>query len=414
MQPTYPPPSNLQAVYGGAFRPQQQSPHSTRQKQNTKKNEGWRNLNKYNSRSGRPAYSTYESMHGPIIWRVVNGLLPIDAIQLGRDSDGAPIYAARAPLHGGWHIGKCRNAHSANISYGGNEVQIHNSFEILCGPPTSIVTVPQSGHLDLVGLATQPLEGGYEANGERLFVALAERIDGSLQVGKCGPAMNGCDYGYGGREETTFSYRVVCVAAASGIVFGGAPFSPPSNPPPPLSRGFGGDGYALTDARYGGTVITGSQPAFSHYGPVFWETVIDRQLPFSPVQLGRDSDGAPLFAARAAMHGGWHVGKCRNGREAFISYGGAEQIVHGDFQVLCGSPNAIVAIPQSGHLNIAALPMQPLESGHEENGERLYIGLVNFEGGVQVGKCSIAINGCNFGYDGREESSHHYSVVSLR
>lgn len=59
-----------------------------------------------------------------------------------------------------------------------------------------------------------------------------------------------------------------------------------------------------------------------------------KQKPKGAVVGGKESDGSPLYIARAYIGGGWHIGKAReNATEAFIPYGGREEIAS-DFEVL--------------------------------------------------------------------------------
>ncbi|KAJ3205036.1 hypothetical protein HDU83_001151 [Entophlyctis luteolus] len=170
----------------------------------------WREHKRHDAATGQPAFMQYQSPMGYLCWRQVSGMIPQDAIQLGRDSDGAPLYAARVPLKGGWQVGKCRDADTACIPYGGKEMYIKSDIQVLCGPANAVTAVPQAGCLNLAGLTSMPLDSGHEDNGERLYVAVVD-YKGSVQVGKCGPAMDGCNFSYGGREENMKSYRVVCL-----------------------------------------------------------------------------------------------------------------------------------------------------------------------------------------------------------
>jgi hypothetical protein len=57
-------------------------------------------------------------------------------------------------------------------------------------------------------------------------------------------------------------------------------------------------------------------------------------FPSNAIAAGYENDGSALYIARASLGGGLHIGKVRaNGREAFIPYGGREEIVS-DFEIL--------------------------------------------------------------------------------
>jgi hypothetical protein len=65
----------------------------------------------------------YEIYVGPAIWAAASGgKLPDGAVKYGEESNGEPLFAARAHIHGGIHPGKVRLAFgAANIPYGGKE-----------------------------------------------------------------------------------------------------------------------------------------------------------------------------------------------------------------------------------------------------------------------------------------------------
>jgi Protein of unknown function (DUF3421) len=65
-----------------------------------------------------------------------------------------------------------------------------------------------------------------------------------------------------------------------------------------------------------------------------WVSGTNGKSPKGAVMGGYEADGSPLYIARAYIGGGWHIGKARrNATEAFIPYGGREEIVS-DFQIL--------------------------------------------------------------------------------
>ncbi|ORY38225.1 hypothetical protein BCR33DRAFT_741734 [Rhizoclosmatium globosum] len=147
----------------------------------------WREHKRFTADAGRPAYTSYPSPNGP-------------------STGSSP---AKHPSTKRRHL--TRQGH-AYISYGGDETQIKNQFEILCGNPNTVTVIPQSGALNLNGLTHQPLDAGHEKDGNRLFVAIAD-YQGTTQVGKCGPELAaGINFGYGGKEISLRDYRVVCIA----------------------------------------------------------------------------------------------------------------------------------------------------------------------------------------------------------
>lgn len=115
--------------------------------------------------------------------------------------------------------------------------------------------------------------GGYEANGEPLFVCRAS-MNGGMHPGKIRNGFNGCNIGYGGREETVVSYQV-----------------------------------------------------FTGHGR--WTTAQFGAIPQGMIQAGREANGQPLGVCRAQWSGGVHPGKIRNGFSGCnIGYGGREITVN--------------------------------------------------------------------------------------
>ncbi|MEV4706542.1 DM9 repeat-containing protein [Actinoplanes sp. NPDC049316] len=85
---------------------------------------------------GELACDEYEVLMDRGIWGVASGGdVPADAYEAGRDSNGEPLFVARAALGAGnLHIGKLRREFgAANIGYGGQEHKIH-AYEVLLSP----------------------------------------------------------------------------------------------------------------------------------------------------------------------------------------------------------------------------------------------------------------------------------------
>ncbi|WP_428656176.1 DUF3421 domain-containing protein [Runella sp.] len=84
---------------------------------------------------------------------------------------------------------------------------------------------------------------------------------------------------------------------------------------------------------YGGKEIIADN--FEIYtGKGRWVTVSGGNFPANAIVGGYENDNSPLYIVRASIGGGLHIGKARaNAREAFIPYGGTEEIVS-NFQVL--------------------------------------------------------------------------------
>ncbi|KAJ3399918.1 hypothetical protein HDU80_007458 [Chytriomyces hyalinus] len=150
-----------------------------------------------------------------------NGQSVLDqAISLGVDADGSPLYACRMTYEGGMQVGKLRRDSSgvtAYVSYAGKERVSHcsnqDNVQVLCGDRGAVQLVRVDGRLVPAFVATiAPIEAGRESNGDPLFVAVtADRSIGiGTQVGKCGMHLHGgMSYGFMGKERSTESFLIL-------------------------------------------------------------------------------------------------------------------------------------------------------------------------------------------------------------
>lgn len=58
------------------------------------------------------------------------------------------------------------------------------------------------------------------------------------------------------------------------------------------------------------------------------------------------------------------------------------------------------------------VPPNAIKAGHEGDGKPLYIGRVNFQGGIHVGKVGPHFTGCHFSWGGKELSMAEYEVLA--
>ncbi|MBI5516716.1 MAG: DUF3421 domain-containing protein [Deltaproteobacteria bacterium] len=125
------------------------------------------------------------------------------------------------------------------------------------------------------------LEGGHESDGTPLYVVRAAHGDG-VHPGKVNPNSRGAFIAWGGEEVLLSSYDV------------------------------------LQDD-----------------GGVAWRPARHGDIPGDAFEVGQESDGTPLYVARASWEGGLHPGKIRDGfRGVHLSYGGGEHEV-ASYEVLC-------------------------------------------------------------------------------
>ncbi|KAJ2623226.1 hypothetical protein GGF44_005335 [Coemansia sp. RSA 1694] len=144
-----------------------------------------------------------------------------------------------------------------------------------------------------------------------------------------------------------------------------------------------------------------------------WVSASDGFIPDRAVQGGVEKDGAPLFVARAMHKGGLHPGKAgrhiENGGCA-IGFGHKEVNVR-EYQILCGDASQVRWIKQDGQLSIKGF--KPVEAGHEDSGEPLYIAKTMTEGSQQLGKCAPHIKkGMSYPYGHKELTTENYMVLA--
>jgi hypothetical protein len=164
-------------------------------------------------------------------------------------------------------------------------VRITGSVWILSLAVVSALTVAPAEAADWVDGAfgsmpppTVTPNGGYEANGEPLFICRAA-FNGGWHPGKIRAGFSGCNIGYGGREHTVGSYQVFT-------------------------------------------------------GRARWRAAQSGQIPRGMVNAGQEANGQALGVCRGAWNGGLHPGKIRAGFGGCnIGYGGQE-ITVGSYEVL--------------------------------------------------------------------------------
>ncbi|TCD63072.1 hypothetical protein EIP91_006028 [Steccherinum ochraceum] len=128
----------------------------------------------------------------------------------GRDVE--PVYVARGFLQSGIQVGiaSARTALGAVLGWNWDEFPI-NLYETLVVAPDAVKWVPGSNALNLASLGARPVEGGYEANAEPLYVAQAYLGDAWLP-GKHGSHLPAAHIPHGGIENLINHYRILCYA----------------------------------------------------------------------------------------------------------------------------------------------------------------------------------------------------------
>jgi len=143
---------------------------------------------------------------GPVHWvESRNGQIPPDAIPAGHESNGETLYVARAWCEGGVHPGKIgRHLNGAHICFAGQELEFER-YEVLCGNPESVGWIGFEGQLHAAGF--KPIDGGREADGNFIFVIIAD-FEGGVHPGKYSEGFPHALIAFGGEEVPVRRYRV--------------------------------------------------------------------------------------------------------------------------------------------------------------------------------------------------------------
>ncbi|KAI7833697.1 hypothetical protein BX661DRAFT_177374 [Kickxella alabastrina] len=135
---------------------------------------------------------------------------------------------------------------------------------------------------------------------------------------------------------------------------------------------------------------------------VHWVAASDNHIPPQAVQGGVEKDGTPLFVARARYRGGLHPGKAgQHIQDGGCAIGWGHKEVNLGNMRFCAKDELVVQ------------GFRPVEAGHEETGEPLFIAKSLYEGSQQLGKCAPHIKkGMSFPYGHKERTTDEYKVLA--
>lgn len=138
-------------------------------------------------------------------------------------------------------------------------------------------------------------------------------------------------------------------------------------------------------------------------GEYCWCDAAGGVVPPGAVEGGKDDE--PLYVGRAHHEGALLPGKVKPSHSVcYVAWGGGE---HGksDYQVLCGCNPTWVQT--SGNL----IPPNAIAGGETEDGEPLYVGRVNHEGTLTIGKVQASHSVCYIPYNGSEVAFPDYEIM---
>jgi len=173
-----------------------------------------------------------------------------------------------------------------------------------------------------------------------------------------------------------------------------------------VCTGWGAAGSWIIEAS--GAKAVASPLLASSPGSANWIPVAGGgQIPPTAIQGGNDN-GEPQFIARASHEGGVIPGKVVQSHGCcYIAWGGAE-VPKEEFEVLCNGNGHWVAVSGEN------VPDEAYAAGQSEDGETLYIGRVNHEDSVTLGKVQKSHGVCYIPYGGQEVAFQDYEVFVLQ
>jgi len=138
-------------------------------------------------------------------------------------------------------------------------------------------------------------------------------------------------------------------------------------------------------------------------GAPCWVPAQGGQVPPGAVQGGQD--GEALYVARARHEQELVPGKLVPSHNvAYIAHGGTEH-PHSQYDVLCGCNPQWV--PTSG----SNIPPQAIPAGETKEGEPLFVGRVQHEGTVTIGKVQPSHGVCYIPFGGQELAFQNYEIL---
>jgi hypothetical protein len=270
------------------------------------------------------------------------GLSP-DAVRVGTDGDGTPLYSCRAQIGNSITTGKTRHDWGVcDVSYGGVENSVAN-YQTL---------VPEWDSGTYGSIPTNAIPVGYE-NGMPIYACRAVIQGGSLQVGKIRSGFAGCSYPYGGVEMNAVAYQVLSsagrfavnpigVAAGTKVMPFDAILTGTDNGGGPLYSctvayqgttqvGKVAPGWGACDISWGGREISVANTPYSVLSANFVAPPLNgATLPFIG---GTDANNAPLGICNVSYAGGIQVGKYVSSGACMFGYGGREISLTSGYQV---------------------------------------------------------------------------------
>lgn len=249
---------------------------------------------------------------------------PFDAVVTGQDVDGTPLLSCRSKFEG-TQVGKTRAGWDyCDISYNGGENTISPHQTLVAG-----WTDETNGNVPSNALAF----GTDGLGGPTLYSCRAYLNGDGYQLGKVRPGFGGCNFPYGGGEQSAPDYQVL--TSSLPVITQAINAAPP--PAGALIGGYDSDGTPLyvcdgmlssggtpgktradwnyCDVSYGGKELTAS--SYSVLMPDFKTTGTN-------FAAGTDSNGTTLGICRASYDNSQQAGKLLSNGNCDFGFNGGE------------------------------------------------------------------------------------------
>lgn len=300
--------------------------------------------------------SKVENIDSPVYnwvpWSADAGVHPANAVRAGTDTDGADIYVGRAQHYGEMlplkFVPKRRVAY---VSKDGIEF-FKPHFEVLTG--LGFTWVPNTNG----DIPKGAVFVGKTTHGEPMYIGRG-RLEGSVTPGKIIKS-HGCLYvPFGGYEQATSNYEFLV------------------------------DGGKSQKQSVGGNWVRASSK-----GPV----------PPGALQAGYDSDGSPIYLGRVFRYGQVLPAKVMPRKQMCHTGDQGLEFEMTEYDALCCAN--VSWVPFRG-----VFPLNAIECGRDQYGEKLYFGRGHFSGSLTPGKVLEESKVLKIPYNFKEYTLREFDIL---
>lgn len=166
----------------------------------------------------------------------------------------------------------------------------------------------------------------------------------------------------------------------------------------------------IVAAVMGAQLVVALANALEALDVIRWERASGGQIPRGAPQLGKDTDGTPLYACVAQLEGKSYPGKLGSTfKRCNIAVNGRE-VSRNDYEVPVTGPDGRQHWLRQTDKNFSWQKTLSVRDG----GAFSYFCSVGYKGGWQLGRKVAHESKCRFGYGGREIESSDYQILMSR